>query len=106
VRASSGRTRRSARLGDIFRAAGKPVEVAGNIRPPLTSLVGRTPPDAWIVCELSSFQLEDVETLRPRVAVLLNLEPDHLDRHAGFEAYRDAKLRIFARQTADDVAVL
>ena len=62
--------------------------------------------DAWIVCELSSFQLEDVETLRPRVAVLLNLEPDHLDRHGSLDAYRDAKLRLFERQTGDDVAVV
>ena len=64
------------------------------------------PDDAWIVCELSSFQLEDVETLRPRIAVLLNLEPDHLDRHGTFEAYADAKLRIFEQQTEDDTAVV
>jgi UDP-N-acetylmuramoylalanine--D-glutamate ligase len=106
VTGTNGKTTTTALLGEIFRAAGKPVAVAGNIRPPLTSLVGRAAADAWIVCELSSFQLEDVETLRPRVAVLLNLEPDHLDRHAGFEAYRDAKMRIFERQTEDDVAVL
>ena len=59
-----------------------------------------------IVCELSSFQLEDVESFQPRIAVLLNLEPDHLDRHGTFERYRDAKLRIFENQTADDVAVV
>ena len=64
----------------------------------------RSTPDAWIVCELSSFQLEDVETLRPRIAVLLNLEPDHLDRHGTFEWYADAKLRIFEQQTEDDIA--
>jgi len=106
VTGTNGKTTTTALLGEVFRAAGRPVEVAGNIKPPLTSLVGRVAPDAWIVCELSSFQLEDVETLRPRIAVLLNLEPDHLDRHAGFEAYRDAKLRIFERQTEDDVAVV
>src|SRR5262249_19292488 len=61
---------------------------------------------AWIVCELSSFQLEDVHELRPRVAVLINLEPDHLDRHGSFEAYRDAKLRIFENQTAAEFAVV
>ena len=61
---------------------------------------------ALVVCELSSFQLEDVHELRPRVAVLLNLEPDHLDRHGTIEAYRDAKLRLFEKQTADDVAVV
>ena len=64
------------------------------------------PPEAWIVCELSSFQLEDIHELRPRVAVLLNLEPDHLDRHGSFEAYRDAKLRIFENQTGEDTAVV
>ena len=58
------------------------------------------------MCELSSFQLEDVETLRPRIAVLLNLEPDHLDRHGTFEWYADAKLRIFEAQTEDDTAVV
>ena len=63
-------------------------------------------PTDWIVCELSSFQLEDVHTLEPRVGVLLNLEPDHLDRHGSFERYRDAKLRIFENQTPDDVAVV
>ena len=83
-----------------------PVEVAGNVGRPLTSLVGSASPEAWVVCELSSFQLEDVETLRPRVAVLLNLEPDHLDRHGTFEAYADVKLRIFERQGAEDTAVV
>ena len=106
VTGTNGKTTTTALLGEIFREDGRPVEVVGNIKPPLTSLVGRLSPEAWIVCELSSFQLEDVETLRPRVAVLLNLEPDHLDRHADFESYRDAKLRIFERQTDDDVAVV
>ena len=72
----------------------------GNIGRPLTSLVGAADPDAWIVCELSSFQLEDIDTLRPRIAVLLNLEPDHLDRHGSFDAYAAAKLRIFENQGA------
>ena len=79
---------------------------AGNVGTALSELVGDTPPDEWIVCELSSFQLEDVHAFRPRVAVLLNLEPDHLDRHGSFEAYRDAKLRIFENQQPDDVAVV
>jgi len=106
VTGTNGKTTTTALLGEIFRAAGSPVEVAGNIGRPLTALVGTVAEDAWIVCELSSFQLEDVETLRPRIAVLLNLEPDHLDRHASLEVYRDAKLRIFARQSGDDVAVV
>ena len=106
VTGTNGKTTTTALLGEIFRAAGRPVEVAGNIGRPLTSLAGHVPGDAWVVCELSSFQLEDVETLRPRVGVLLNLEPDHLDRHPSFESYRDAKFRIFARQTEDDSAVV
>jgi UDP-N-acetylmuramoylalanine--D-glutamate ligase len=106
VTGTNGKTTTSELLGAIFRAAGRPVEVAGNVGRPLTSLVDVVAPDAWIVCELSSFQLEDVETLRPRVAVLLNLAPDHLDRHGDFDAYMRAKLRIFERQNEDDVAVV
>ncbi len=106
VTGTNGKTTTTALLGAMFDAAGMPAEVAGNIGRPLTSLVGAVGPDAWIVCELSSFQLEDVETLRPRIAVLLNLEPDHLDRHGSFEAYSDAKLRIFENQEPTDVAVV
>ncbi len=106
VTGTNGKTTTSELLGATFRAAGRPVEVAGNIGRPLTSLVGSTPPESWVVCELSSFQLEDVELLRPRIGVLLNLEPDHLDRHATFEWYVDAKLRMFEQQTEDDTAVL
>ena len=106
VTGTNGKTTTCELLGEIFRKAGTPVEIAGNVGRPLTSLVGSVPPDAWIVCELSSFQLEDVETLRPRVGVLLNLEPDHLDRHGTFEWYADTKLRIFEVQTEDDTAVI
>jgi len=104
VTGTNGKTTTTELLGAIFRAAGRRVEVAGNVGRALTSL--RPPEDAWIVCELSSFQLEDVETLRPSVAVLLNLEPDHLDRHGTFEAYRAAKLRLFERQGEGDTAVV
>ena len=106
VTGTNGKTTTSELLGAIFRAAGRPVEVAGNVGRPLTSLVGAVEPETWVVCELSSFQLEDVETLRPRIGVLLNLEPDHLDRHGTFEWYVDAKLRMFELQTEDDFAVL
>ncbi len=106
VTGTNGKTTTSELLGAMFRAAGKPAEVAGNVGRPLTGLVGNVAEDAWVVCELSSFQLEDVEMLRPRVAVLLNLEPDHLDRHGTFEWYVDAKLRIFEAQTEDDTAVV
>ncbi len=97
VTGTNGKTTTSELLGAIFRAAGRPVEVAGNVGRPLTALDGALAPDAWVVCELSSFQLEDVHELACEIAVLINLEPDHLDRHGTFEAYRDAKLRIFER---------
>jgi UDP-N-acetylmuramoylalanine--D-glutamate ligase len=106
VTGTNGKTTTSELLGAIFRAARRPVVVAGNVGRPLTDLVGGLPDDAWIVCEVSSFQLEDVHRFRPRIAVLLNLEPDHLDRHQTFEAYRDAKLKIFENQTEADTAVL
>jgi UDP-N-acetylmuramoylalanine--D-glutamate ligase len=106
VTGTNGKTTTSELLGDIFRAAGKDVAVAGNVGRPLTGLDGALGEGAWIVCELSSFQLEDVDTFHPRIAVLLNLAPDHLDRHETFEDYRAAKLRIFENQTAEDVAVV
>jgi UDP-N-acetylmuramoylalanine--D-glutamate ligase len=106
VTGTNGKTTTAELLGAVFRAAGRPVVVAGNVGRPLTGLDGALTPDTDVVCELSSFQLEDVETLRPRVACLLNLEPDHLDRHGTFEAYRAAKLRIFENQADDDVAVV
>jgi UDP-N-acetylmuramoylalanine--D-glutamate ligase len=93
VTGTNGKTTTTELLGAIFRAAGRDVAVAGNVGTPLTSLE----PVEWVVCELSSFQLEDVHELACEVAVLLNLEPDHLDRHGTFDAYRDAKLRIFER---------
>jgi UDP-N-acetylmuramoylalanine--D-glutamate ligase len=97
ITGTNGKTTTSELLGAIFRAAGRSVEVAGNVGRPLSALDGALAGDAWIVCELSSFQLEDVLELACEVAVLINLEPDHLDRHGTFDAYRDAKLRIFER---------
>ena len=93
VTGTNGKTTTTELLGTIFRAAGRDVAVAGNVGTPLTSVRAAE----WVVCELSSFQLEDVHELACDVAVLLNLEPDHIDRHGSFEAYRDAKLRIFER---------
>jgi UDP-N-acetylmuramoylalanine--D-glutamate ligase len=99
VTGTNGKTTTTELLGAIFRAAGRDVAVAGNVGTPLTSVRAA----AWVVCELSSFQLEDVDSFACDVAVLLNLEPDHLDRHGSFEAYRDAKLRIFERSRAQVV---
>ncbi|HET9215257.1 MAG TPA: UDP-N-acetylmuramoyl-L-alanine--D-glutamate ligase [Gaiellaceae bacterium] len=106
VTGTNGKTTTSELLGAIFRAAGRPVAVAGNVGRPLTALDGALAADAWIVCELSSFQLEDVERFHPRVAVLLNVTPDHLDRYPDLDAYRAAKLRMFENQREDDVAVV
>jgi len=97
VTGTNGKTTTTELLGAILRAAGRSVEVAGNVGRALTDAAEQASADSWIVCELSSFQLEDVHLLACDVAVLLNLEPDHLDRHGTFEAYRDAKLRIFER---------
>lgn len=92
--------------GDILRRAGKDAVVAGNIGRPLCDVVPTLSHDAWVVAELSSFQLETIISFRPQVAVLLNLAPDHLDRYASLVDYYAAKVRIFAYQTPDDVAVL
>jgi UDP-N-acetylmuramoylalanine--D-glutamate ligase len=100
VTGTNGKTTTTVLLGAILGAAGRRVEVAGNVGRPLTDAALAAAEDSWIVCELSSFQLEDVHTLACDVAVLLNLEPDHLDRHGTFAAYRDAKLRIFERARA------
>jgi len=99
VTGTNGKTTTTELLGAIFRVAGRDVAVAGNVGTPLTSVHSAD----WVVCELSSFQLEDVDSLACDVAVLLNLEPDHVDRHGSFEAYRDAKLRIFERSRAQVV---
>jgi UDP-N-acetylmuramoylalanine--D-glutamate ligase len=100
VTGTNGKTTTTELLGAILRADDRNVEVAGNVGRALTDAAEAAAEDAWVVCELSSFQLEDVRTLACDVAVLLNLEPDHLDRHGSFEAYRDAKLRIFERAGA------
>jgi UDP-N-acetylmuramoylalanine--D-glutamate ligase len=100
VTGTNGKTTTTELLGAILRADGRPVEVAGNVGRALTDAAEAAAEGTWIVGELSSFQLEDVHSFACDVAVLLNLEPDHLDRHGTFDAYRDAKLRIFERARA------
>jgi len=97
VTGTKGKTTTVRLLGAMFTAAGVAATLAGNEHTPLTEVALSVDPATWVVCELSSFQLEHVETLACDIAVLLNLEPDHLDRHGTFEAYRDAKLRILER---------
>lgn len=100
ITGTKGKTTTVRLLGAIFAAAGQTAALAGNEHRPLSEVAGDLDAQAWVVCELSSFQLEDVETLACDVAVLLNVEPDHLDRYDSFEHYRDAKLRIFERARA------
>jgi UDP-N-acetylmuramoylalanine--D-glutamate ligase len=106
VTGTNGKTTTVELIGHIHREAGRPVAVAGNVGTALSSLVGTLEPDATIVCEASSFQLEDTLAFAPEAAVLLNVTPDHLDRHGTLESYAAAKLEIFARQHEDDAAVL
>jgi UDP-N-acetylmuramoylalanine--D-glutamate ligase len=105
VTGTNGKTTVTEWLGHLFAAAGEPVAVAGNVGTPLAALAGRLEPAATVVCECSSFQLEDSEEFAPDVAALLNFSPDHLDRHGTLEAYLEAKLRIFANQEPGDAAV-
>lgn len=105
VTGTNGKTTTAELLGHLYRGAGEPVAVAGNVGTALSELVGQVDPEATVVCECSSFQLEDTSYFAPECAVILNLAPDHLDRHADLASYLDAKLRIFANQGNDDVAV-
>jgi UDP-N-acetylmuramoylalanine--D-glutamate ligase len=105
VTGTNGKTTTTELLGAVWRAAGRPVAVAGNVGTPLASLVGAVDEDATIVCEVSSFQAEDSEAFAPDAALVLNVTEDHLDRHGTFEAYREAKLSLFARQGPDQTAV-
>jgi UDP-N-acetylmuramoylalanine--D-glutamate ligase len=105
VTGSNGKTTTVELIGHIHREGQVPVRVAGNVGTALSSLVGDVDPDAVLVVEASSFQLEDTERFAPEAAVLLNLTEDHLDRHGTLDAYRTAKLRIFAHQANEAVAV-
>ncbi|MDX6583108.1 MAG: UDP-N-acetylmuramoylalanine--D-glutamate ligase [Solirubrobacterales bacterium] len=105
VTGTNGKTTVAELLGHLWRTAGEPVAVAGNVGRPLASLAGRVEPATTVICEASSFQLEDAAAFRPECGVLLNVAADHLDRHPSFEDYRAAKLRLFANQTEADVAI-
>lgn len=105
VTGTNGKTTTVELLGEIWRAAGREVCVAGNVGTAVSSLVGEIGPETTVICEASSFQLEDSVAFDPEIAVLLNIEPDHLDRHGDFDCYRRAKLELFAFQDDADVAV-
>jgi UDP-N-acetylmuramoylalanine--D-glutamate ligase len=106
VTGTNGKTTTTELLGAIHREAGHDVAVAGNVGTPVSAFAGHLSHRAVVVCEASSFQLEDATAFSPECAVLLNLEEDHLDRHHTFDAYREAKLRVFDDQDPHDVAVL
>jgi UDP-N-acetylmuramoylalanine--D-glutamate ligase len=105
VTGTNGKTTTTEWIGHIHRQSGRAMAVAGNVGTAASSLVGRLEPDTPVVCEVSSFQLEDTLAFAPEVAVLTNLQPDHLDRHGTYAAYVAAKLNIFARQGNEDVAI-
>jgi UDP-N-acetylmuramoylalanine--D-glutamate ligase len=106
VTGSNGKTTTTTLLGEILKAAGRPTLVGGNIGLPVTALVADSTPETWSVIEVSSFQLETVETFKPRIALVLNITPDHLDRHGSFAVYGAVKARITEFQTAEDFLVL
>ena len=106
ITGSNGKTTTTTLTGEIMTAAGFAALVGGNIGTPAISLADRAQPETVIVLEVSSFQLETIQTFRPKVAVVLNVTPDHLDRHRTLEVYVDAKARIFENQQASDFAVL
>jgi UDP-N-acetylmuramoylalanine--D-glutamate ligase len=106
ITGSNGKTTTTALLGEILKEAGLPTLVGGNIGVPVVSLIDESTPDTWSVLEVSSFQLESTVEFHPSIAVILNITPDHLDRHGTFENYARAKERIFAAQDENDYAVL
>jgi UDP-N-acetylmuramoylalanine--D-glutamate ligase len=106
VTGSNGKTTTTALTGEVISWGGWEVQVGGNIGTPAISLVPASTEDTYNVLEVSSFQLESIQTFRPYIAAVLNITPDHLDRHRTFEAYVAAKARIFENQTAQDYAVL
>lgn len=106
VTGANGKTTTTTLIGHLLRESGVPVQVGGNIGTPVTAMVASSRPDQWNVLELSSFQLETIASFRARIAVCLNVTPDHLDRHGSFENYANAKARLFETQQAGDFAVL
>ena len=106
ITGANGKTTTTSLAGEIIAAGKFPTLVGGNIGTPAISFVGQAGPSTWTVLEVSSFQLETIVAFRPRIAVILNITPDHLDRHKTFDNYVNAKARIFENQRADDFTVL
>jgi UDP-N-acetylmuramoylalanine--D-glutamate ligase len=106
ITGSNGKTTTTTLCGEIFSAGGLDTLVAGNIGLPVIETVDQSKPGAWSVLEVSSFQLETTESFHPRIAMILNITPDHLDRHGTFENYVAMKEKIFANQTGQDSLIL
>ena len=106
VTGTNGKTTTTALLGELVRTTGRSVAVAGNIGLALSGEVEGVPADGFIVAEVSSFQLDTIESFSPHVGVLLNITEDHLDRYESFDAYRRSKARVFENQSTSDFAVL
>jgi UDP-N-acetylmuramoylalanine--D-glutamate ligase len=106
ITGSNGKTTTTTLVGKIFADAGLPTLVGGNIGLPVIELIDQSKPESWSVLEVSSFQLETTVEFHPNIALVLNITPDHLDRHHTFEAYAAAKAMITAQQTPDDFLVL
>lgn len=106
ITGSNGKTTTTALVGEILQEAGFPTLVGGNIGVPVVALIDESTDQSWSVLEVSSFQLETTEQFHPNIAVILNITPDHLDRHGTFENYARAKERIFEVQTERDQVVL
>jgi UDP-N-acetylmuramoylalanine--D-glutamate ligase len=106
ITGANGKTTTTSLAGEIIAAGNFSTLVGGNIGTPAISFVDEAGPSTWIVLEVSSFQLETIVEFRPRIAVILNITPDHLDRHKTFDNYVNAKARVFENQRADDFTVL
>jgi len=106
ITGSNGKTTTTSLTGEILNKGGFKAQVGGNIGTPAISFVGDSTEDSYNVLEISSFQLETIKTFRPYIAAVINVTPDHLDRHGSFEGYAVAKERVFENQTAEDYAIL
>lgn len=106
ITGTNGKTTTTALLGEIFKKTGKKTYIAGNIGESIAACAAQTDEDSLMALEVSSFQLETIDSFKPHIAAILNLTPDHLDRHKTMESYLGIKMRIFENQDANDFAVL
>ena len=105
VTGTKGKTTTTALIGELFRAAGNTTFVGGNIGNPLIAETDVAPKESWVIAEVSSFQLESIRSFKPKIATILNISPDHLDRYYSMDEYTEAKFRVFANQSKDDTFI-